>query len=632
MIFEPIARPLPRLGEVARDFRAIHLVNGLVAFLFAATGPVALILTIGISGGLKESDLASWIFIGFFGGGVLSIIMSVLYRQPLAMAWTIPGTALVGPALANYSFPEVIGTFLATGVVMIVLGVTGWFKKLMDAIPMPIVMAMVAGIFLRFGVLAVDGFEEAWLIAVPTLVAFVAVSLMPSVAKVFPPVLAALIGGTAATIATNRFSGVDAAGAVFASPTLYTPAFSVGAMVELVLPLTIAVLALQNAQGIAVLRSAKHDPPANTITIACGAGSLVFGALGAVCTCLTGPVNAILSASGERRHHYIGGLCWAVFAILFGLFAPMTTRVALALPTAFIYVLGGLAMLRVLESSFTGAFRGSFTLGALVTFVITATDLIPSVEVKLLGVGAPFWGLVFGVVTSWLFERDKPAPAAADGADGAKPPAPVKPTGIKLISPVPSPFTRKVQIALAEKRVPHTLVKDVPDTLDNILPDYNPLGKPPVLLIEDSISLFDSRVIVEYLDDLTDEPRLVPASAQQRTWARRCEVLADGVCEAVAALYIEAARPEKMQRRDWIRRLNARVEKGVAAIAQDLGARPWCVSGRYSIADIAVGCMLEYLDQRRPDLNWRTAHPNLARLAARLRQRPAWQTKPAHAS
>ena len=137
---------------------------------------------------------------------------------------------------------------------------------------------------------------------------------------------------------------------------------------------------------------------------ACGAGSIVTAFVGAVSTCLTGPVNAIISSSGDRRRHYTAGIFVGLLALAFGLFAPFFTRLMLATPKAFIAALAGLAMLRVLQTAFAVSFRDRFALGALVTFLVTVAD------VPILNIGAPFWGLVFGYGASRLLERsDFPA-------------------------------------------------------------------------------------------------------------------------------------------------------------------------------------------------------------------------------
>lgn len=178
-------------------------------------------------------------------------------------------------------------------------------------------------------------------------------------------------------------------------------------MVELVIPLAITVLVVQNGQGIAVLRAVGHEPPINAITVACGIGALASAAVGAVSTCLTGPTNAIISSSGEKSRHYSGGIVTGLLALGFGLLAPACTRLMLHAPKAFVMALAGLAMLRVLQSAFVISFKERFSLGALVAFVVTVADL------GLWNIGAAFWGLVAGFGVSWLLERADFRPAAA---------------------------------------------------------------------------------------------------------------------------------------------------------------------------------------------------------------------------
>ena len=375
-----------------RDFGIQYAAAAFVAFLFASSGPVAIILSIGARGGLTESDIASWIFAAFVLNSAISAGFSLYYRQPLVFLWSIPGSVLVGPALGHLSLPEVIGAFLATGVLMALLGVSGLVRRAMDAVPMPIVMAMVAGVFLRFGIDLVFAFRDALWIALPMALAFLFV-------KRIPPLIAALAVGAVAVWLLGAFK--PPAGALFslAAPNLYQPQFSWAAMVELVVPLAITVLAVQNAQGIAILASAGHKAPTNAITVACGVGAIVTGLFGAVSTCLTGPVNAVLSTTGEKAQQYKGALWFCVLCVLFGLLAPFFTRVLLATPPAFIAALAGLAMLRVLQTAFTASFGGRFTFGALVCFLVTVAD------VPIFHIGAPFWGLVFGLASAWLLER-----------------------------------------------------------------------------------------------------------------------------------------------------------------------------------------------------------------------------------
>ena len=140
MPLEPAHRPLPGLRQMVADSGGLYLANALIGFIFAASGPVAIILAVGARGGLSEADLASWIFGAFFINGLITLLFCTLYRQPLVFFWTIPGTVLVGPALGHLHWAEVIGAFIATGLLMLVLGLSGWVRRAMQAVPVPIVM------------------------------------------------------------------------------------------------------------------------------------------------------------------------------------------------------------------------------------------------------------------------------------------------------------------------------------------------------------------------------------------------------------------------------------------------------------------------------------------------------------
>jgi len=208
----------------------------------------------------------------------------------------------------------------------------------------------------------------------------------------------AIIVGAIAVAVLGRF---DPAGAqlALARPNFYLPQFSLQVIIELVVPLAITVLVVQNGQGVAVLRTAGHRPPVDAVTAACGAGSIVTAFMGAVSTCLTGPVSAFVVGAGDRRGHYAAAILVGVMALAVGLASPALTGLMLATPKAFIATLAGLAMLRVLQAAFAVSFSGRHALGALVAFLVTVAD------VPVFTIGAPFWGLVFGYAVSRLLER-----------------------------------------------------------------------------------------------------------------------------------------------------------------------------------------------------------------------------------
>jgi len=318
----------------------------------------------------------------------------------LVFFWTISGTVLVGPALEHLNFQEVIGAFYGTGFLLLFLGLTGWVKKIMSILPMPIIMAMVAGVFLNFGLDWIRSIGQNPWIAVPMTAAFIGLSFNATLSRRLPPMIGVLVIGVISLYFTGSFKPDSEFNLSIAGPSVFIPIFSWAAFFELIVPLAVTVLAAQNAQGVAILSSRGHNPPVNTITAVCGIGSIISAIFGAVSTCLTGPVNAILSSGGKRQEQYVAAFIICLLAILFGLYAPLFTKLMLATPPAFISTLAGLALLRVLQTSFVVSFKGSFSLGALITFLVTLADQ------SIFNIGAPFWGLVFGLTTSWLLEKD----------------------------------------------------------------------------------------------------------------------------------------------------------------------------------------------------------------------------------
>lgn len=386
--------------QILSDFGGTYFANALIGFIFAATGPVAIILSVGVGGRLSPQELASWVFGVFFVNGLVSLFMSWRYTTPLAFGWTIPGTVLVGPALQHLSFPEVIGAFYVTSALVLLLGLSGWVKRVMAALPMPIVMGMVAGVFLRFGLDIMRALKSDAAIAAPMVAIFLLLSAKTAWGKRMPPVIGALLVGALAVAVSGRFEASALGQWTLAQPVIQAPVWSFSALLELVVPLAITVLVVQNGQGVAVLKTAGHEPPVNAIAVACGVGAAISAVFGAVSTCLTGPTNGLLTSTGDKPRHYSGALMFGVLALLFGLMAPTFTGLMLAAPKEFIMVLGGLAMLRVLQSAFVASFgAGRFSLGALVSLLVTVADM------GLFNIGAAFWGLVAGFAVSWWMER-----------------------------------------------------------------------------------------------------------------------------------------------------------------------------------------------------------------------------------
>ncbi|WP_189690421.1 glutathione S-transferase N-terminal domain-containing protein [Pseudorhodoferax aquiterrae] len=195
---------------------------------------------------------------------------------------------------------------------------------------------------------------------------------------------------------------------------------------------------------------------------------------------------------------------------------------------------------------------------------------------------------------------------------------------MKLIGSLASPYVRKVRIVMAEKKLDYQFVDEDVWADATTIARSNPLGKVPCLVMEGGEAVFDSRVIVEYLDTLSPVGRLIPTQGRERAEVKTWEALADGVMDAGVLARLEAGwahRAEGERSQAWIDRQLGKVHAGLKAISQGLGDKPYCSGIHLSLSDIAVGCALGWLEFRFPDIAWRNTHPNLARLQDKLMQR-----------
>jgi len=196
---------------------------------------------------------------------------------------------------------------------------------------------------------------------------------------------------------------------------------------------------------------------------------------------------------------------------------------------------------------------------------------------------------------------------------------------MKLVTSLTSPYGRKVRVVLAEKKIPFQLQVENPWLPDSPVPSLNPLGKVPVLVLEDGVSVFDSRVIVEYLDHVSPVAHLIPSEPKSRMVVRGVEALADGVTDAAVAVYLEKKRAPEKQSSDWLILQEKTLFRGLEALSEALGEKPWFLGNSMTLGDVACGCMLGYLGLRFPEIDWRTAHPNLAKLYDKLMTRASFK-------
>lgn len=198
---------------------------------------------------------------------------------------------------------------------------------------------------------------------------------------------------------------------------------------------------------------------------------------------------------------------------------------------------------------------------------------------------------------------------------------------MKLIGSITSPYVRKVRIVMLEKKLDYQFVLEDVWAVDTSMPDSNPLGKVPCLVMEGGEAVFDSRVIVEYLDTLSPVGKLIPAQGRERAEVKTWEALADGVLDAAILARLEASwagRDEGQRSQAWIDRQTGKIHTSLKAMSVGLGDKPFCSGVHFSLSDIAVGCALSYLDFRFAQIDWRFQHPNLGRLQEKMTQRSSF--------
>lgn len=196
---------------------------------------------------------------------------------------------------------------------------------------------------------------------------------------------------------------------------------------------------------------------------------------------------------------------------------------------------------------------------------------------------------------------------------------------MKLIGSLTSPYVRKARIVLAEKKIEYDFVVESPSNPGSTIADFNPLARIPVLILDDETPVFDSPVIVEYLDNAAPNNKLMPQPNRERMEVKRWEAVADGVLDAAVENRRASLLAPALQNPADVARNQAVILRSLDFISRELGEKSWCMGTHFGMADVAVGCALGYLDFRFPQIDWRSAHPPLHKLFDKLMQRPSFQ-------
>ena len=394
-------------GEIGRNLRdfprhasASTLGAGFVATLLGTTGPALLVYQAATNAGYPDEITDSWFFAIFVGGGLLSLLLAFLYRQPICGAYPIAGSALLVTVLGEYSLPEVVGAFLVSGVLVALIGFSGLFEVIMERIPNEVIMGALAGILLPFGI---EVF--ALLPAQPLLVGSMVAAYLVGVrlVRALPPALLALVAGLAVAAASGRFEAGEVSLSL-SRPVLIWPAFDLGAIFSIAVPLTLLAVATQNAPGVGILRANGYAPPVNAITIFSGIGSMLTAPLAGNGVNIAAPMTAI--CAGPESHpapenRYAATVAQGAFFVAFGLAGATAISLIRALPPALIAGVAGLALLPVILQALRLSVGGrENALAAGIALLIGASN------VNILGINSTFWAIVAGVILARFLRRD----------------------------------------------------------------------------------------------------------------------------------------------------------------------------------------------------------------------------------
>ncbi|MFJ4371076.1 benzoate/H(+) symporter BenE family transporter [Pseudomonas japonica] len=377
------------MPTLIKDCSLSAVIAGLIATMISYAGPLVIIFHAAEAAGLSHDQLSSWVWAVSLGSAVLGAVLSLHYRVPVVIAWSIPGSALLVTALPQLGLEQAVGAYLLANLILLAIGLSGAFDRLIARLPGAIAAGMQAGILFSFGIEVFRALPVQPLLVAAMFVSYVAMRrLQPRYA-----VAAVLLVGALVTVASGQFRS-EALVVALASPQLVTPQFSLSALFSLALPLVLVALTGQFMPGMAVLRSAGYRTPASPLISASAIGGILlapFGCHGLNLAAVTASLCTGREAHEDPRRRYIAALSGSALYLLLGIAGATLMALFAAFPAALIAALADPA-----ERD-----------AGLFTFLVSASG------VSFLGLSAAFWGLLFGLAAHGLLRLRKPQPGAA---------------------------------------------------------------------------------------------------------------------------------------------------------------------------------------------------------------------------
>jgi benzoate membrane transport protein len=379
------------------DMSLSAFVAGFVAVLVGFTSSVAIVFSAAQALGAGPDEISSWMWALGLGMGLCSVLPSLWLRQPVMIAWSTPGAAVLATAAATGGFhlPEAVGAFLVSAALVTLFGVTGWFERLMGRIPMPIASALLAGVLARFGLDAFVALKSAFALVLLMLATYLlGRRLWPRYAV--PGVLA--VGTLFAALQGQLHLG--AVSFALTVPVFTMPVFTLPALVSLALPLFIVTMASQNLPGVAAIRAAGYDMPVSKLVTLCGVATMLLAPFGAFAMNLSAITAAICmgrEAHEDKGRRYMAAVACGLIYCVIGLFGAAVTGVLTAFPRELVVAVAGLALLGTIGNGLAAALKDdAHREAALITFLVTLSGL------SLWGIGSAFWGVVAGALALFV--------------------------------------------------------------------------------------------------------------------------------------------------------------------------------------------------------------------------------------
>jgi benzoate membrane transport protein len=378
-----------------RDLSLSAATAGFVAVLVGFTSSVAIVFQAARAFGAGPEVISSWMWALGLGMGLCSALPSLWWRQPVMVAWSTPGAAVLAVAGSGFGLNDAVGAFLVSAALVVLVGATGWFERVMNRIPVAIASALLAGVLARFGLQAFAAAGTALPLVGSMLLAYLlARRLAPRYAVPATLLVAIIFVAIRGDLASAQWH-FD-----LAKPVFIAPAFHWQAVISLALPLFVVTMASQNLPGVAAIRAAGYDMPVSKVITLTGLVTLVLAPFGAFALNLSAITAAICmgrEAHPDPARRYTAAVCCGALYVLIGIFGAAVTGLLTAFPPELVAAIAGLALLGTIGGGLASALRDdTHREAATITFLVTLSG------VAIAGIGSAFWGVVAGAIALFV--------------------------------------------------------------------------------------------------------------------------------------------------------------------------------------------------------------------------------------